>query len=75
MSLKELLDVFLVFRQDIVVKRTEFDLSISARAFPASLVAILLLLMFKLVNALMGTREHHQQKGNGLYSGLRHCEI
>ena len=26
MSLKELLDVFLVFRQDIVVKRTEFDL-------------------------------------------------
>ena len=26
MSLKELLDVFLTFRQDIVVKRTEFDL-------------------------------------------------
>ena len=26
MSLKELLEVFLVFRQDIVVKRTEFDL-------------------------------------------------
>ena len=26
MSLKELLDVFLIFRQDIVVKRTEFDL-------------------------------------------------
>tara|TARA_B100000965_G_scaffold401688_1_gene426086 strand:+ start:2909 stop:5404 length:2496 start_codon:yes stop_codon:yes gene_type:complete len=26
MSLKELLDVFLVFRQDVVVKRTEFDL-------------------------------------------------
>ena len=26
MSLKELLDVFLVFRQDIVIKRTEFDL-------------------------------------------------
>lgn len=70
MSLKELLDVFLVFRQDIVVKRTEFDLrKAEARAHILEGLKIALDNIDKILETIKKSKDPETAR-NGLISGF-----
>ena len=70
MSLKELLEVFLVFRQDIVVKRTEFDLrKAEARAHILEGLKIALDNIDKILETIKKSKDPEAAK-EGLISGF-----
>jgi len=70
MSLKELLDVFLVFRQDIVVKRTEFDLrKAEARAHILEGLKIALDSIDKVLETIKKSKDPEMAKA-GLMNGF-----
>ena len=70
MSLKELLDVFLVFRQDIVVKRTEFDLrKAEARAHILEGLKIALDSIDKILETIKKSKDPETAR-NGLMNGF-----
>ena len=74
MSLKELLDVFLVFRQDIVVKRTEFDLrKAEARAHILEGLKIALDNIDKVLETIKKSKDPETAKA-GLVGGLKLSE-
>ena len=74
MSLKELLDVFLVFRQDIVVKRTEFDLrKAEARAHILEGLKIALDNIDKVLETIKKSKDPETAKA-GLVGGFKLSE-
>ena len=74
MSLKELLDVFLVFRQDIVVKRTEFDLKkAEARAHILEGLKIALDNIDKVLETIKKSKDPETAKA-GLIGGFKLSE-
>jgi len=74
MSLKELLDVFLVFRQDIVIKRTEFDLrKAEARAHILEGLKIALDNIDKVLETIKKSKDPETAKA-GLVGGFKLSE-